>query len=230
MKRSGFTLIELLVVIAIIAILAAILFPVFARARAKAMQNTCLSNTKEICLSLLMYCSDWDNKFVSCTTCNQYNQHPSWWDVIAPYMKNDQIGSCPTDSTAPIYTTNNGITGLSPSYSPSGNMSGIGMNFIQNPAATIMLSPMDAWSNTFGQEPRFMGGGDLAYGIPNNQIQPNPYNRHNGGENWGHADGHAKFYTCPTLSTIIDLSDCLVNNLPTTLPSQYQAGFGINCN
>ena len=60
-KRRGFTLIELLVVIAIIAILAAILFPVFARAKAKARQITCLSNVKQIAVSVMMYMSDWDD-------------------------------------------------------------------------------------------------------------------------------------------------------------------------
>ena len=59
-KRTGFTLIELLVVIAIIAILAAILFPVFAKAREKAYQTQCLSNTKQLALALLSYASDWD--------------------------------------------------------------------------------------------------------------------------------------------------------------------------
>jgi prepilin-type N-terminal cleavage/methylation domain-containing protein len=61
--RRGFTLIELLVVIAIIAILAAILFPVFARARAKAQQNNCLANIKELGLGVLMYCSDYDDHY-----------------------------------------------------------------------------------------------------------------------------------------------------------------------
>src|SRR5215203_5649261 len=60
MKRRGFTLIELLVVIAIIAILAAILFPVFAQARAKARQAACLSNMKQLGTGLTMYCQDYD--------------------------------------------------------------------------------------------------------------------------------------------------------------------------
>jgi len=62
--RKGFTLIELLVVIAIIAILAAILFPVFARAREKARSSSCLSNTKQIVLAILMYAQDYDERMV----------------------------------------------------------------------------------------------------------------------------------------------------------------------
>jgi prepilin-type N-terminal cleavage/methylation domain-containing protein len=70
--RKGFTLIELLVVIAIIAILAAILFPVFAKAREKARQSSCLSNIKQIGLAFLQYCQDYDEKFVlSHTTSGQ---------------------------------------------------------------------------------------------------------------------------------------------------------------
>ena len=61
MKRNGFTLIELLVVIAIIAILAAILFPVFAQARTKAKATACLSNTKQLALGLSMYADDFDD-------------------------------------------------------------------------------------------------------------------------------------------------------------------------
>ncbi len=62
MRRKGFTLIELLVVIAIIAILAAILFPVFARAREKARQTSCLSNLKQLSLGVLMYAQDYDER------------------------------------------------------------------------------------------------------------------------------------------------------------------------
>ena len=91
--RRGFTLIELLVVIAIIAILAAILFPVFARAREKARQTSCLSNTKQIGLGVLMYISDYDQK---CLQIPWGSQEPPYWVVLEPYMKNQQLWSCPS--------------------------------------------------------------------------------------------------------------------------------------
>jgi prepilin-type N-terminal cleavage/methylation domain-containing protein/prepilin-type processing-associated H-X9-DG protein len=98
MKRQAFTLIELLVVIAIIAILAAILFPVFAQAREKARQTACLSNTKQIGMGLMMYVQDYDETF-------PFNDNgPQWlngnarctFDVIQPYIKNTDVYTCPS--------------------------------------------------------------------------------------------------------------------------------------
>ena len=98
MKKSGkifaFTLIELLVVIAIIAILAAILFPVFARARENARRSSCQSNLKQIGLGMLQYTQDYDEK----TTLTDYNNVYSWRDSIYPYIKSEQIFVCPSDS------------------------------------------------------------------------------------------------------------------------------------
>ncbi|MFQ6098795.1 MAG: DUF1559 domain-containing protein [Armatimonadota bacterium] len=91
--RSGFTLIELLVVIAIIAILAAILFPVFARAREKARQASCTSNLKQIGLAILMYAQDYDERLVD--HCGQ--RTANCWAVSAyPYVKNADVWACPT--------------------------------------------------------------------------------------------------------------------------------------
>jgi prepilin-type N-terminal cleavage/methylation domain-containing protein/prepilin-type processing-associated H-X9-DG protein len=86
--RNGFTLIELLVVIAIIAILAAILFPVFAQAREKARQTSCLSNNKQISLGVLMYSQDYDEMY----PLGAYNTDPTlpvqmWYDFVEPYIK-----------------------------------------------------------------------------------------------------------------------------------------------
>lgn len=109
--KRGFTLIELLVVIAIIAILAAILFPVFAQAREKARQTGCLSNNKQIGMATIMYLQDYDEMFPAQPW---YNNDPNdgvpvmnsgdpgaspfnYKDEIAPYIKNEQVWICPTN-------------------------------------------------------------------------------------------------------------------------------------
>jgi prepilin-type N-terminal cleavage/methylation domain-containing protein len=101
MKRRGFTLIELLVVIAIIAILAAILFPVFAKARAQARKTSCLSNQKQLALAHHMYAQDYDETFALGLPCSWAPQGIcffAWrWDTIQPYIKNQLILRCPDD-------------------------------------------------------------------------------------------------------------------------------------
>lgn len=105
---KGFTLIELLVVIAIIALLAAILFPVFSRARENARRSSCQSNLKQMGLGMLQYSQDYDERTVAAyfgsnnltrindTAASNYNY--KWMDAIYPYIKNEGVFSCPSDS------------------------------------------------------------------------------------------------------------------------------------
>ena len=96
--RHGFTLIELLVVIAIIAILAAILFPVFAQAREAARTTSCLSNVKQLSLGAIMYVQDNDERFWAWTACGANVDSASRWTMaIYPYVKNAAIYECPDD-------------------------------------------------------------------------------------------------------------------------------------
>jgi prepilin-type N-terminal cleavage/methylation domain-containing protein/prepilin-type processing-associated H-X9-DG protein len=96
-RPCGFTLIELLVVIAIIAILAAILFPVFAQAREKARQASCLSNSKQVALAVTMYVQDYDETFPFGIP-NWDWPVQTWQSNVQPYIKNLQIWLCPSDS------------------------------------------------------------------------------------------------------------------------------------
>ena len=97
-RRHGFTLVELLVVIAIIGILAAILFPVFARARENARRSSCSSNLKQIGLGLTQYLQDYDGSFLVTQPEGSHGGYTG--TAIFPYIKSTQIWICPSQSTA----------------------------------------------------------------------------------------------------------------------------------
>jgi prepilin-type N-terminal cleavage/methylation domain-containing protein/prepilin-type processing-associated H-X9-DG protein len=104
-RKRAFTLIELLVVIAIIAILAAILFPVFARARENARRSSCQSNLKQIGLGIMQYTQDYDERMPLAEYTTPFTTTP-WHYVVQPYVKSYQLFRCPSNTTTnPIKNT-----------------------------------------------------------------------------------------------------------------------------
>ncbi|MGQ9731394.1 MAG: DUF1559 family PulG-like putative transporter [Candidatus Zipacnadales bacterium] len=181
--RRGFTLIELLVVIAIIAILAAILFPVFARAREKARQTSCLNNLKQIGLGALMYSSDYDEILPVGDRVNSV----WWYDIIQPYIKNTQIYRCPSYLAGA--TLGYGISKcmMCPHWCSHTDWPAEAQ--IQRPAEIVFVADSQtwlacswlvAWANVCA-----------AMCNPDRQIPANT--RHNEGSNLVFCDGHAKW-------------------------------------
>jgi len=188
--RRGFTLIELLVVIAIIAILAAILFPVFAKAREKARQTSCLSNVKQLCLAVLQYAQDYDERMPLDGThplSGGYPVAPYWDERIKPYIKNDQVFRCPSAAGGTRnyrYSAYRGGTHNS-GGAPQGTPTPHSLGQIDSPATTVILVdiPAACYLNQLG-----------GWSIRN---EGDFVEVHNGGANFGLADGHAKWVKQP---------------------------------
>ncbi|MCD6361535.1 MAG: prepilin-type N-terminal cleavage/methylation domain-containing protein [Armatimonadetes bacterium] len=195
MKR-GFTLIELLVVIAIIAILAAILFPVFAKAREKARQTSCLSNMKQIALAELQYCQDYDERTVhwhGYWDSGEYNP-PSvvyWYQRVEPYMKNGQILICPSAGDRALNPGSSPSNSYLCTYAVSNGYPDQALASFDTPANTVMHC--ETQSNNYY---RYRLAPNSDYAIDSTAIR-----MHNGGSNFAFVDGHAKWISAAFFSS-----------------------------
>lgn len=212
-RSTGFTLIELLVVIAIIAILAAILFPVFAQARDKARGVSCLSNMKQLALGAAMYANDYDSHYVSSggdcygapPGCSINTPKPSmqWQWTIYPYVKNWQVYRCPSDPHEPnhiatSYTENNWGTN-----DHNASAGGVNEARTDKPGETALLleGGNTGWQDTAVQAENAKMVADYTTWTQWNRVvhTQSDWNwtdkmpRHGDGGNVAFLDGHAKY-------------------------------------
>jgi prepilin-type N-terminal cleavage/methylation domain-containing protein len=188
-RIRAFTLIELLVVIAIIAILAAILFPVFAQARENARKTSCLSNMKQISLGLMQYVQDYDERF----PLNRFdwpNVPYTWREAVQPYIRNLEVFRDPSNPNAVIDTSCWGSPQVPKSYTFNGHFfnrdgihEGAHLAEFQEPANTLMI--FDVSSNGCPDA----GNWCISCGPGCNCFRV----RHRCANNWGFVDGHVKW-------------------------------------
>jgi prepilin-type N-terminal cleavage/methylation domain-containing protein/prepilin-type processing-associated H-X9-DG protein len=226
LRARGFTLIELLVVIAIIAILAAILFPVFAQAREKARGIACMNNMKQIGTAISLYVGDNDDTLFFRTNKNENktranvavpNTDPAynslqWWNEMMPYLKSANVFTCPSDDGPTPSVDKQGNSTILRSYIASLAAESLSLSQITNPTETIVIS--EKWDvNSEGK----------AVGEPwidlldedANPDGPDPNRslgiigiRHQGRMNCAFFDGHAKAIKPSDFMNSRDLSGC----------------------
>lgn len=216
-RREGFTLIELLVVIAIIAILAAILFPVFARARENARKASCQSNLKQLSSAFLMYVQDNDEMWYSWACgCNYVPGNPHcWYPPLQAYIKSTDVTICPSIGKvgrsvpcgAEVTTLTYGI-----SYLLRQNTS---IAQWQRPASCVLFADSGNIENGLLSESGYVSNCGPANGQPLGDASENwpstcqwrilwrARDRHNGGLNVSYMDGHVKW---EKLANLVDYS------------------------
>lgn len=196
-RTSAFTLIELLVVVAIIGILAAILFPVFARVRENARRANCQSNLKQIGLGVAQYTQDYDEKF---PIFENVNGATGFFILVQPYMKSDQVFQCPSELHLPPPDASNGNDGNYSDYAHNlvlswdGTARSYSIANLTKPTLTVLaIDDAESYGNNFscgcgGQATPSCTTPGLAY------LEGSAAQRHLETHNVLFCDGHVKAY------------------------------------
>ncbi len=227
--NQAFTLIELLVVIAIIAILAAILFPVFAQAREKARATMCLSNMKQIGTGLQMYIQDYDERLFFRQTANADNTRINaatpkipelqWFNQIMPYVKNNPIFKCPDDPGPTPEQDLRGNLTIPRSYVAAVAAESLSLAQINVPTDIIVIGEKwdkDASGRVVTEKWLEAYDGDMSPDPADPKRMKDFATRHQGFMNATFFDGHAKPLQAATLWASRDLSGCsLIHAYPT---------------
>jgi len=188
-RTSGFTLIELLVVIAIISILAAILFPVFSRAKEAAKKTSCLSNSRQLTLGVVMYSGDVDDVLPPVASPTNF---PLWVDLVQPYIRNNQVRVCPDDVGDPQSYGLNSLVFIDYFGLPPGPLPSLPtMEDFAFPSETVMVTELGAMDDLVTPLPN-----TYKVVVPDDDINDiydaRPIFRHFARCNIGFFDGHAQ--------------------------------------
>jgi len=243
--RSGFTLIELLVVIAIIAILAAILFPVFARARENARRSSCSSNLRQIGLAIKQYIQDYDERYPGLFS-DEGGTEIGWAQNIQPYAKNLQLFQCPSEASpngsvykfAPNpYPNNSSFTdyyyneNFTNRIDDLGDLttdrSGIVDAELSHPTVTVVLGEGHSGGWAYSRKTTEEDPGKLwddVHGVDPDSTAAAPHVRHLEGGNYVFGDGHVKWLKPNTISQGGIYEGANAPKSPTNLEG-YQATF-----
>ena len=165
MKRIGFTLTELLVVLAILGVLAAVLLPLFFRAKESSRRTSCLSNLRQIGLALMQYSADNDEKHHTGT----YGIGEGWaHDAAYPYVRNASVFECADDTTPDLARAVPGFEVLKPatrnSYGLNENLGGHSLADLVVPSQTALLFEVSGCQETFTEAYRYGNGSDVGNG------------------------------------------------------------------
>jgi prepilin-type N-terminal cleavage/methylation domain-containing protein/prepilin-type processing-associated H-X9-DG protein len=211
-RQTGFTLIELLVVIAIIAILAAILFPAFAKARESARRSSCSSNLKQLGLGIMQYAQEYDEKYPM-----RWNNLAGWNQVVQPYIKSTGVFQCPSNPNAQLAHTlavaghpqvNRSYEGNERIFGEEWATGPLSVAAIDTPTTKIMASEYleyygymyPDWSNPANQK----------------NIADTGFAGHLGTMNCLFSDGHVKAMRPVATGTPINMWGAMVDNTPGT--------------